>query len=291
MAFWISCIFTGISICLGLYLMLSPASTRVVVPQVYQDKRVLVLLWPWVHVLGRTIIPFISWRYRARLLSLLRSAGLEQVAQIDHVAGIQCLFACCAFAGTVLVQVPQLNARPISALLIALVMALAGLLLPLMWLRERGARRRQQILRELPFLLDMTTLCVEAGHNLQGALYCTANLCSPGILRNELSYCLSEIRTGKPRIDALRAMAARTGTAEVSLWVASIAQAESMGMSLGPLLRSQSDQRRQERFNRAEKLALEAPVKMLLPLIFCIFPCTFIVLAFPIAIKILQSGV
>ncbi|MGH8814249.1 MAG: hypothetical protein ACREXO_19720, partial [Advenella sp.] len=69
MAFWISCIFTGISIFLGLYLLLSPASTKVVVPQVYQDKRVLVLLWPWVHVLGRTIIPFISWRYRARLLS------------------------------------------------------------------------------------------------------------------------------------------------------------------------------------------------------------------------------
>ena len=98
-------------------------------------------------------------------------------------------------------------------------------------------------------------------------------------------------RTGKPRIEALRAMALRTRTAEVSLWVDAIAQAESMGMSLGPLLRSQSDQRRQERFHRAEKRALEAPVKMLLPLIFCIFPCTFIVLAFPIAMKILHSGV
>ncbi len=291
MAFWISCILTGISICLGLYLLLSPASTKVVVPQAYQEQKILVLLWPWVHVLGRTIIPFMSWRYRARLLSLLRRAGLEPVAQIDHVAGIQCLSACCAFAGTVFIQVSQLAARPIFVLAIALITALAGFLLPLLWLRERGARRRQRILRELPFLLDMTTLCVEAGQNLQGALYCTATLCSPGILRDELSYCLSEIRTGKPRIDALKGMAARTGTAEVSLWVASIAQAESMGMSLGPLLRSQSDQRRQERFNRAEKLALEAPVKMLLPLIFCIFPCTFIVLAFPIAIKILQSGV
>ncbi len=260
-------------------------------PQAYQEKKVLVLLWPWIHVLGRTIIRFMSWRYRARLVSLLRSAGLEQVVQIDHIAGIQCLFACCAFVSSVLIQVSQLNERLISVLLIALVMGLAGLLLPLLWLRERGTRRRQRILRELPFLLDMTTLCVEAGQNLQGALYHTTNLCSPGVLRDELSYCLSEIRTGKPRIDALKAMAARTGTAEVSLWVASIAQAESMGMSLGPLLRSQSDQRRQERFNRAEKLALEAPVKMLLPLIFCIFPCTFIVLAFPIAVKILQSGV
>lgn len=291
MAFWISCIFTGISICLSLYLLLSPASNKVVVPQAYQQQKALALLWPWIHVLGRAIIPFMSWRYRARLLSLLRNAGLEPVAQVDHVAGIQCLSACCAFASTVFIQAPQLHARPIAVLAIALGVALAGSLLPLLWLRERGARRRQRILRELPFLLDMTTLCVEAGQNLQGALYYTATLCSPGILRDELSYCLSEIRTGKPRIEALKAMAARTGTAEVSQWVASIALAESTGMSLGPLLRSQSDQRRQERFNRAEKLALEAPVKMLLPLTFCIFPCTFIVLAFPIAIKILQSGV
>ncbi|HLU03257.1 MAG TPA: type II secretion system F family protein [Advenella sp.] len=291
MAFWISCMFTGISICLGLYLLLLPARNKIVVPQVYQQKKILVLLWPWVHVLGRVLIPFMSWRYRARLLSLLRRAGLEQVAQIDHIAGIQCLCACCAFAGTVLIQAPQLGGRFISVLVIAVVMAMAGSALPLLWLRERGVRRKQRILRELPFLLDMTTLCVEAGQNVQSALYYTANLGSPGILRDELNYCLNEIRAGKPRIDALKAMATRTGAAEVSLWVAAIAQAESMGMSLGPLLRSQSDQRRQERFNRAEKLALEAPVKMLLPLVFCIFPCTFIVLAFPIVMKILQSGV
>lgn len=291
MAFWISSIFTGLSICLGLYLLLSPAGNKVVVPQAYQEKRVFVLLWPWIHVLGLAVIPFFSWRYRARLLSLLRAAGLERIAQIDHIAGIQCLCACCVFAGAVFIQMPQLNARPLAVVSIACVIALAGSLLPLLWLRERGLRRRQRILRELPLLLDMTTLCVEAGQNLQGALHHTASLCAPGILRDELNYCLSEIRTGRPRIEALRAMAVRTGTAEVSLWVAAIAQAESMGMSLGPLLRSQSDQRRQERFHRAEKLALEAPVKMLLPLIFCIFPCTFIVLAFPIVMKILQSGV
>ena len=291
MAFWISCVLTGICICLCLYLFLSPASSRTIVPQSYQQNRLMVLFWPWIYALGRTTLPFMSWKYRARLLSLLRSAGFDRVAQIDHVAGVQSLAACALAASGVFLQMPQLTASPLTVMAIALAMAVAGFFMPLLWLRDRGARRRHKILRELPFLLDMTTLCVEAGQNLQGALYYSANLCSPGVLRDELSYCLSEIRTGKPRIDALRAMAGRTGTEEVALWVASIAQAESMGMALGPLLRTQSDQRRQERFNRAEKLALEAPVKMLMPLIFCIFPCTFIVLAFPIAMKILQSGV
>lgn len=170
-------------------------------------------------------------------------------------------------------------------------MAAAGYGLPLLWLKDLAGRRRNRILSELPFLLDMTTLCVEAGQNLHGALIHTVELCPPGVLREELRHSLIEIRAGRPRIDALRAMATRTGTPEIGRWVTAIAQAESMGMGLGSLLRSQSEQRRQERFSRAEKRALEAPVKMLMPLIFCIFPCTFIVLAFPIAVKILHSGV
>jgi tight adherence protein C len=67
-------------------------------------------------------------------------------------------------------------------------------------------------------------------------------------------------------------------------------QGELMGSSIGPILRAQSEQRRTERFQRAEKLALEAPVKMLGPLILCIFPCTFIVIAFPIVVQLLSSG-
>jgi tight adherence protein C len=76
----------------------------------------------------------------------------------------------------------------------------------------------------------------------------------------------------------------------VGHWVVSVIQPESMGMSLGPVLRVQADQRRSERFLRAEKLAMEAPVKMLFPLLAFIFPCTFIVLFFPIAMKFMHSG-
>jgi tight adherence protein C len=72
--------------------------------------------------------------------------------------------------------------------------------------------------------------------------------------------------------------------------VLTLAQADRLGMSLGPLLRAQSAQQRSERFLRAEKLALEAPVRMLFPMVLCIFPCTFLVIGFPVAVKLLQSG-
>ncbi|ETF02296.1 type II secretion protein F [Advenella kashmirensis W13003] len=290
MIVWISCILTGLSFCLCLYLLLSPARRVIATPQAYQQSRALVLLWPWIHGLGRTLLPWMPWTYRTRLLSLLRHAGLERDAQIDHIAGIQGLAGCIVFVCAVVFQRHHVFGDPLLVLFISCVMAAAGSALPLLWLRDRAQKRQDRVLRELPFFLDMTTLCVEAGLNLQGALHQTAELCPPGILRDELRYCLSEMRTGRPRVEALRAMGLRTGVVEVSHWVATIAQAEKMGMGLGPLLRSQSEQRRRERFNRAEKRALEAPVKMLLPLIFCIFPCTFIVLAFPVAMKILQSG-
>ena len=85
-------------------------------------------------------------------------------------------------------------------------------------------------------------------------------------------------------------MAERLNEPSVANFTSAVIQAESMGMNLGPVLRAQADQRRSERFMRAEKLAMEAPVKMLFPLIAFIFPCTFIVLLFPIAMKLLNSG-
>jgi tight adherence protein C len=101
---------------------------------------------------------------------------------------------------------------------------------------------------------------------------------------------LRDRRAGKSRVDALRDMASRVSEPAVGSLVTALVQSETLGMDLGPILRAQAEQRRAERFASAEKLAMEAPVKMLLPLIAFIFPCTFIVLGFPIAIKFLRMG-
>lgn len=165
-----------------------------------------------------------------------------------------------------------------------------GFLYPALWLRDRMAARRAELLKTLPFFLDIITLCVEAGLNLQGAIRQAVAKGPKGVLRAEFLRVLRDIRAGKSRAESLRAMAERLNEGSITNFVGAVIQAESMGMNLGPVLRAQADQRRSERFLRAEKLAMEAPVKMLFPLIAFIFPCTFIVLFFPIVMKFIHSG-
>ena len=109
--------------------------------------------------------------------------------------------------------------------------------------------------------------------------------CSGAIIQ-----AVRDVRAGRSRTDALRTLADRMDEAVISSFVAAVIQAEQTGMALGPILRAQAEQRRNERFSRAEKLAMEAPVKLLFPLIAFIFPCTFLVLGFPIAMKFLHMG-
>jgi tight adherence protein C len=167
---------------------------------------------------------------------------------------------------------------------------MAGFFLPEMWLRDMTKARNLKILKRLPFFLDIVTMAVEAGMNLSSALAKSVEKMPPGPLLAEINRLLREIRAGKPRADALRDMAARLDFAPINSLVSALVQGELMGSSIGPILRAQSEQRRTERFQRAEKLALEAPVKMLGPLIICIFPCTFIVIGFPIVTQLLKAG-
>ncbi|MDB5856178.1 MAG: secretion system protein [Herminiimonas sp.] len=167
---------------------------------------------------------------------------------------------------------------------------LAGSFYPVIWLHERLARRRRELMKTLPFFLDIITLCVEAGLNLQGAMGQAVANGPRGVMRDEFQRVLRDIRAGKARAASLRAMADRLNQSGINSFCSTVIQAESMGMSLGPVLRTQADQRRVERFLRAEKLAMQAPVKMLFPLLAFIFPCTFIVLLFPLAMKFVQAG-
>jgi tight adherence protein C len=102
---------------------------------------------------------------------------------------------------------------------------------------------------------------------------------------------LRDVHAGQPRHEALHALAARLALPGVSTLVAALIAAERQGASLAPILCAQAEQRRNERFLRAERLAMEAPVKMLFPLVLCIFPGTFAVLLFPVVHQLLREGV
>jgi tight adherence protein C len=165
-----------------------------------------------------------------------------------------------------------------------------GWIYPAIWLNDKVNERKKELLRSLPFFLDIITLCVEAGLNMQGAINQAVMKGPKGAMRDEFQRVMRDVRAGKGRAASMREMADRLNETAISNFVTAVVQAEVMGMNLGPVLRAQADQRRAERFLRAEKLAMEAPVKMLLPLVAFIFPCTFIVLFFPIAMKFMNSG-
>ena len=252
--------------------------------------------WPiqWIaHYLRRSM----SGKLSAALQTRLRRAGLDySVAPAQFYAARVLLALLIALAAWWVVGSFDHAQQGAAGLRLsvywqaAVVGALMGWLYPAIWLRDRLALRRRALLKTLPFYLDIVTLCVEAGLNLQGAMNQAVAKGPKGVLRDEFQRVLRDIRAGKGRAASLRDMAERLTEPSVTGFVTAVVQAESLGMSLGPVLRAQAEQRRSERFLRAEKLAMEAPVKLLLPLIAFIFPCTFIVLFFPIVMKFMASG-
>lgn len=290
MKLWFSIGAAGVCLYLCVYLLLRPGMQGGATTSETSHPWLLRLFWPWIDRTGLFVQPYLSWKYRLRIEKELRHAGLEKKLTCMNMSALQLLAALFGGLLVLLAGVVLLSWSYGPALSIAIVPALFFSWLPRNWVRLKGKQRQRQILKAFPFMLDMTTLCVESGMNLQGALIQAANLSPEGPLRETLRQALNDMRAGMPRMDALRGMADRTGVQELRQWVTAMAQADALGMGLGPLLRAQSDQRRSERFLRAEKLAMEAPVKMLMPLVLCIFPCTFIVIAFPIGMKLLNSG-
>lgn len=255
------------------------------------------LMWKPIQWTSYFIGPLIPGKaYQARLLRL-RKAGLDYSISPPQFTASRLVCGAIVALGFYWVLGsfdPSRKGGEAFAFNVYLQTALVGFVLgffyPVIWLKDRLAVRRAELMKTLPFFLDIITLCVEAGLNLQGAINQAVSKGPKGVLRDELQRVLRDIRAGKSRAESLRAMSDRINEGSVTNFVGAVIQAESMGMNLGPVLRAQADQRRSERFLRAEKLAMEAPVKMLFPLIAFIFPCTFIVLAFPILMKFMNSG-
>src|SRR5262249_1206409 len=149
----------------------------------------------------------------------------------------------------------------------SLIAAVIGAFYPLLWVNDQVKRRHLLISRALPFNLDLLTLSVEAGLDFTAALAKGVEKAKPGPLKDELQIVLEQLKSGKTREEALKAMIARVDLPSLSQFVTALIQADKMGTSLGKVLRIQSTQMRIDRTQRAEKLANEAPVKMLFPLI------------------------
>ena len=171
-------------------------------------------------------------------------------------------------------------------IVMSLVGALFGYTFPEFWLGGRVKKRQHAILLMIPDALDLLTISVRAGLGFDSALGKVVEKL-PGPLSEEFRRALAEVRVGKQRREALRDIVARTEVAPLTNFIGAIIQAEQLGVSISKVLQVQSEQLRIERRQRAEEQAAKAPIKMLFPLVGCIFPSLFIVILGPAIILIM----
>ncbi len=177
----------------------------------------------------------------------------------------------------------------LQLLLFTAVFGILGFYLPIFWLNLKIRQRKHDLQKALPDALDLLTISVEAGLGFDAAIVKVTEKWD-----NELSRAFqrvtAEIRLGKLRREALRDMAYRADVPDVSNFIAAVIQADQLGVSLAKVMRIQSDQMRIKRRQRAEEQAAQAPVKMMFPLVFLIFPSIFIVLLGPAVLIFMKGG-
>jgi len=167
--------------------------------------------------------------------------------------------------------------------LIGLAAGFLGWILPDRWLSQQGNKRRRAIEEVIPDTIDLLTICLDAGLSFDAALIQIADKVE-GPLHDELNAMITEVRYGRPRGEALEGLAARLAVDDLSAFVNAVVQSQKLGVPLGETVRIQATEIRRRRRQKAEEKAAQASLKMLFPMIGCIFPTLFIVLMGPVAL-------
>ena len=221
----------------------------------------------------------------ARIDSKLERAGYPGGLRGADWVGVK-LLSLIAFAIIFFLLALFLLGQPILGILFAVVGAAVGYIAPEFWLGRKMRARSFSMILQLPDALDLLTISVEAGLGFDAALAkCVEKMEGP--LIDEYRQALAEVRMGRTRRDALRDVATRADAQPVSNFIGAIIQAEQLGVPIAKVLQIQSNQLRIERRQRAEEAAAKAPVKMLFPMVGCIFPTIFIVILGPAVIKVM----
>ncbi len=215
---------------------------------------------------------------RKKTAEQLAMSGFEQTVSAERFLSMRAVLAA---VGAALALLLAFSGNAMTGFLIfALLTVYPGI-----WLVKAVRKRHSDIFRALPNVLDLLTLSVEAGKDFLSALRDILPKRKPDALGDELARALQEIQLGKKRGQALLEMADRIRQPELSSVVNAIVQADEMGVSIGALLKIQSDQLRVKRFALAEKLANEVPVKILFPIVIFIMPAVFLILLGPLMMQ------
>ncbi len=243
-------------------------------------------VWPLIKIVSFFIGNNLPASYLNKLDAKLQKNSLGFVLTAEEYFSACFVFALLLPA---LAAIPLVSSGEVSVGLL-IILAIIGFILPEAWVKDARRKRDVAIIQTLPTYLDYLSMCVDAGLNFSGALKQAVEKGPKGAMNNEFRIVLRDINSGQTRADALSRLEQRVGLKDVTIFVSAVIQAEKMGSSMRETLLIQAEQRLDERFQRAEKMAMEAPVKLVIPLIAFIFPLTFIILLFPIVIKFLEQG-
>lgn len=228
---------------------------------------------------ARRLTPRASLR---RLDMLLARAGRPRGWPLNRVVAVKILLAAVGLSVGALIVLDSLT---LLRLLAALALPVALYFLPDLLVYNAGLKRREVVQLELADTLDQMVIAVEAGLGFEAAM-AHAGRTGTGPLAEELVRTLQDIQVGQPRRDAYEALATRNDVKDLRRFISAIIQADVYGVAIGDVLRTQAAEMRLKRRQRAEKKAMEIPVKIVLPLVLCILPVLFIVVMGPAAINI-----
>ena len=224
-------------------------------------------------------------KQKSGLKKMLAQAGFPGGLTVAEFAVIQNLFkGFCPVIGLAVGFV----IKPNLALMGMVVGLIIGILAPNMYLQKKIAQRQHDIQKGLPDVLDLLTVAVEAGLGFDAACDKVVEKMR-GPIPNEFSLTLKQMRMGEARRDAFKSMSDRVDNPDFNAFVSAIIQADQLGVSIGQVLRIQSEQLREKRRQRAEEESAKAPVKMMIPLIFFIFPNVMLVIGAPAAFQMIEG--
>jgi tight adherence protein C len=248
------------------------------------NDRVLTPLLARLVVTGRRITPADN---ASRIKYKLDVAGNPAGWTVDRVVALKVVGFGLALTGSI-VATTSLSLALMPRLVVCVGASMVGYFAVNLWLHQKGFDRTAQMQKDLPDALDLLTISVEAGLGFDAALSQVARNTS-GPIAAEFARVLQEMQIGMGRSQAMRALGERTSLSELRGFANAMVQADAFGIPIGKVLRVQSQEMRIKRRQRAEEKAQKVPVKILLPLIFCILPCLFIAVLGPAAIGIMQS--
>lgn len=263
------------------------AGEKVIVKTPLSKSLILRLSMPFIRAY---ILPSVKnlniENFRKTMKKKISSAGIQDEISPDELFSLKILLA---IGIPFIAFIYNLGLQIANPFLLIVIFATMGYFFPDLWIRGMIKDRQQKIRLAIPFVVDLLSLCTEAGLDFMAAIQRVVRKAKKSPLIDELEYVLAELKLGTTRAEGLRNMANRVEMPEVSSLVAVLVTADQMGASISGALKSQSEQIRSERFIRAEKTGAAASQKILFPLIFFIVPAVFIVVLGPLVARLLQQ--